>query len=67
MVDTDKLTKLIFELETGMSLKKCRQCGCMKGALEEIRTALENADENATEFKKNVNGWIKKKEESAYT
>ncbi len=68
MAETDKLEKLISEFETGIAQEKCRKCGCMKGALEEILGNLQ-AVKNRTpaELITKVQAWLGKAEESLYT
>lgn len=68
MAETDKLEKLVSEFETGIAQEKCRKCGCMKGALEEILDNLEaSKDRNPAELKAKVQAWLGKAEESHYT
>jgi hypothetical protein len=56
------------ELEKGIALSKCRQCGCMKGALEEMRDSLAaGGDQNARDLRKKVDVWLGKTQESLYT
>jgi tetrahydromethanopterin S-methyltransferase subunit A len=35
----------LHEIERGMALRKCRKCGCMKGALDAATEAFRNANE----------------------
>jgi hypothetical protein len=44
MAKADKLTILTGEFEKGASLAKCRKCGCMNGALEEMETKLSSCN-----------------------
>lgn len=68
MTPTGDLKKLMEELEKGIALAKCRQCGCMKGALEEIRSRLEaDAGPEAEALKRKAEEWLGKTEESLYT
>ena len=68
MTETDKLKKLAGEFEAGIAQEKCRKCGCMKGALEEILDNLEAIrDRNQAELKAKVQAWLGKAEESLYT
>ncbi len=68
MAETDKLEKLVSEFEAGIAQEKCRKCGCMKGALEEILANLEaSKDRNPAELKVKVQAWLGKAEESLYT
>ena len=60
--------KLTAEFEKGIALSKCRKCGCMKGALEEIRDNLSaSKDQGARDLQKKVKAWLGKAEESLYT
>jgi len=68
MTPTGDLKKLMEELEKGIALAKCRQCGCMKGALEEIRGRLKaGAGPEAEALKRKAEEWLGKTEESLYT
>ena len=68
MAETDKLEKLAGEFETGIAQEKCRKCGCMKGALEEILDNLKaGKDRNPAELETKVQAWLGKAEESLYT
>ncbi len=68
MEDREKLDKLAGEFEAGMAQEKCRKCGCMKGALEEILDSLEaDTAGDASELKEKVKTWLGKAEESLYT
>ena len=56
------------ELEKGIAFSKCRKCGCMKGALEEIRNSLvAGEDQDARDLREKVETWLGKTEESLYT
>jgi len=62
------LKTLLSELRKGMALSKCRKCGCMKGALEELRDNLADypADDSAA-LRKKVQTWLDRTGESLYT
>jgi hypothetical protein len=63
-----RLNKLTSEFNKGNALAKCRKCGCMKGALEEIRDSLAaGGDQNARELREKVETWLGKTQESLYT
>jgi len=63
-----RLKKLTSELEKGISLSKCRKCGCMKGALEEIREILSyDPGEDAATLREKVQTWLARSEDSLYT
>jgi hypothetical protein len=59
---------LLSEIRKGMALSKCRKCGCMKGALEELRDNLANypADDSAA-LRKQVQTWLDRTADSLYT
>ncbi len=64
----EKLETLTSEFEKGIALSKCRKCGCMKGALEEIRDNLAaTKDQDARDLREKVEAWLGKTEESMYT
>lgn len=44
-----ELRSVRVPLETGMSLAKCRQCGCMSGTLSSLSSALATLDSAATQ------------------
>ena len=63
-----RLNKLTSEFDKGIALSKCRTCGCMKGALEEIRDSLAaGGDQVARELREKVETWLGKTQESLYT
>jgi hypothetical protein len=63
-----RLNKLTSAFEKGIALSKCRKCGCMKGALEEIRDSLAaGRDQDARDLRKKVDVWLGKTQESLYT
>ncbi len=56
------------EFEKGTSLEKCCQCGCMLGALEEIKKSLSSAkNKQAAELLKKVESWLGRMKSSVYT
>ena len=56
------------EFEKGIALSKCRTCGCMKGALEEMRNSLATGgDQDVRDLREKVDTWLGKTEESLYT
>lgn len=60
MLDRNALEKGKASLKEGMSLTKCRQCGCMKEALENLRSSLESLKtEESAALLKDVNDWLK--------
>ena len=62
------LNTVLTELRKGMTLSKCRKCGCMKGALEELRDNLADypAGDSAA-LRKKVQTWMDRTGESLYT
>jgi hypothetical protein len=64
----ERLNKLTSEFDEGIALSKCRTCGCMKGALEEIRDSLAaGGDQDARDLREKVDTWLGKTQESLYT
>jgi hypothetical protein len=64
----NSIKKCASEFEKGISLSKCRKCGCMKGALEEMRNTLTSVnDQAASELLKKVESWLGRTEFSHYT
>lgn len=62
------LKTLLSELRKGMALSKCRKCGCMKGALEELRESLADYPAGASAaLRKKVQTWLDRTGESLYT
>jgi hypothetical protein len=63
-----RLNKLTSEFDKGIALSKCRKCGCMKGALEEMRDSLAiGGDRDALDLSEKVETWLGKTQESLYT
>jgi hypothetical protein len=68
MTSEKKRIKLTSEFEKGSALSKCRKCGCMKGALEEIRDSLAaGGDQDARDLREKMDVWLGKTQESLYT
>lgn len=59
MTRKETLRKIQNELKSGMSLDKCRRCGCMKDALENCRRVLplSNAGERP-QWRRAVKAWL---------
>ena len=56
------------EFKKGIALSKCRKCGCMKGALEEMRDSLAaGGDQDVRDLREKVDNWLGKTQESLYT
>jgi hypothetical protein len=59
---------LTSEFEKGIALEKCRKCGCMKGALEEMRETLADyPGEDSSSLRERINAWLDRTEDSLYT
>jgi hypothetical protein len=68
VIKADLMADWEAELAKGTALAKCRQCGCMKGALEEMRSCLSSAtDAAAAELLQKVSLWLGRMEASLYT
>jgi tetrahydromethanopterin S-methyltransferase subunit A len=68
VLKVNSIKKCASEFEKGISLSKCRKCGCMKGSLEEMRNILASVnDQEASELLKKVESWLGKTEPSLYT
>jgi len=58
MVVEEHLEKVHSELEAGMALPKCRQCGCMAGALDNLAAAMPFVGtDNALALAGNIPVW----------
>lgn len=56
------------ELETGIDLTKCEQCGCMSETLEQIGKSLPVLPEDrASEFRVSLPGWVEKMKSVRYS
>ncbi len=68
MADRVPLTTVEAEIEEGMALKKCRHCGCMRGALEDMRSSLSALkDEPASRLLAKVESLLNRTEEATYS
>ncbi len=65
MTDKDSLHTFESEIEEGMGLDKCRHCGCMRDALEKMRSSLSSLNEPRQLGK--VESLLAKTEETAYS
>lgn len=50
MTDEHYLNKIFGKIEKGMKLSKCRNCGCMQGALDELEAFFGEKAENYSEL-----------------
>lgn len=56
------------ELGRGVRLSKCRHCGCMKGALEEMAALLSSRHEGKfSALHRDISSWLNRLEETLYT
>ena len=69
MAETEKIMdQWESQFEQGTSLSKCRHCGCMKGALEEVRSSLGATRGAGSEaILEKVETWLDRMETSLYT
>ena len=68
MSKQNALETIETELEQGMALLKCRQCGCMNEALENLAAALPGLpSEEAPHLRKRVEGWKQAMKSVTYT
>lgn len=62
------IRKIATELEKGIALSKCKKCGCMRGALEEMRNALQDKqEEEAMGLLEKIDRWLAKIEKPQYS
>lgn len=54
------------ELQQGMGLAKCRRCGCMEGALEDLRDALSALQTPENQLLDEVRSWLGQMEPIRY-
>ena len=56
------------ELEAGINLTKCQQCGCMNQTLEQVSQSITNLSEESTlEFRQAMPGWTGKMKAIRYS
>ncbi len=64
---TGQIRKIQSELREGMDLAKCRRCGCMKDALENLSHVLSSFQtEGESDLLKNIKGWSERMEPIKY-
>ena len=67
MAEKNMIDSIQSELKKGMSLAKCRKCGCMKETLENLRSSLHPLQTNGSlDMLKNVESWIAQMEQIKY-
>lgn len=58
----------VNEVETGIELPKCQQCGCMSETLEQINKSLPIlSGEGANPLRNSLPGWVKKMKSIRYS
>ncbi|MDS3861387.1 DUF4346 domain-containing protein [Thermosynechococcaceae cyanobacterium BACA0444] len=67
MPEDSQISNIHSELQEGMSLAKCRKCGCMKETLEDLESTLSSnlADTNS-DLLKNTQNWLDQMEPIQY-
>ena len=66
LTDKNAIDKIQYELQQGMTLAKCRKCGCMKETLESLRSTLPSLQTEGSDLLKNVESWQKQMEPIKY-
>ena len=67
VLKTNPLNKWETEFEKGSSLSKCQKCGCMIGALEEMKAVLSSASDNeSVKLMEKVESWLGRMKSSLY-
>ncbi len=66
MTGPKPIEKIRAELQAGMDLTKCRQCGCMKETLENIGASLSSIREASAELLNQIEAWRKQMEPTRY-
>ena len=64
MPENSQISNIYSELQEGMSLAKCRKCGCMKETLENLESNL--ADTNS-DLLRDAQNWLNKMEPIQYS
>lgn len=59
--------KIQSELQQGMSLAKCRQCGCMIDALQALHESPALRRKGPSDLPGNIEAWLKKLKPVRYT
>lgn len=68
VIKVNPINRWETEFEKGSSLSKCQKCGCMIGALEEMKAVLSSAgDRESVELMKKVESWHGRMQSSLYT
>jgi len=66
LTDKNAIYKIQSELQQGMTLAKCKQCGCMKETLESLCSTLPSLQTEGSDLLKNVESWLKQMEPIKY-
>lgn len=67
IADKDSIKKIQSELLEGTGLAKCRKCGCMKEALENLRASLSSLQsEDSLDLPRTIELWLKQMEPIKY-
>lgn len=68
MASEDIIKKIELELQKGIKLPKCRKCGCMKEALESVRSCLSSSQSLASsDAIERIRGWLKQMQPIEYS
>ena len=66
-IGTKAFEKIVAELHEGMSLAKCRKCGCMKEALDGLSKSSAGLEGNPeADFSNNISQWHSQMEPIKY-
>lgn len=59
MLENSQISNIHSELQEGMSLAKCRKCGCMKETLENLESTLSSSlTDTNSDFLGNTQNWL---------
>lgn len=68
MTERNAMDKILTELQEGMSLAKCKKCGCMREALTNLKAVLPSLKSQGSDnLLANVENWLKQLEETKYS
>lgn len=65
MLESDHISRIYSELQEGISLAKCRKCGCMKETLENLEATL-STNLDAPNLLGSTRDWLKQMEPIQY-
>jgi tetrahydromethanopterin S-methyltransferase subunit A len=67
MADQEPIGRIRSELQEGMALAKCQQCGCMKETLEHLGSSLTSVEtELSSDLPQQIESWLKQMEPIKY-